>query len=115
MCFCEEQNKFEILEVGSDLCIPLLPRTSISVGFVDKMINNSLYIFVIIILLCDHLSCIKEYESALEKSMLFYQAQRSGKLGPENKITWRKDAHVDDKGKEGEDLSGKVKCMYKKV
>ena len=47
--------------------------------------------------------------------MLFYQAQRSGRLGPENKITWRKDAHVDDKGKEGEDLSGKVKCMYKKV
>ena len=49
---------------------------------------------------------MKEYSDALEKSLLFYQAQRSGRLGPSNKIPWRRDGHVDDKGEDGEDLSG---------
>lgn len=51
-------------------------------------------------------SCVKEYSDALEKSLLFYQAQRSGRLGPGNKIPWRRDSHVEDKGEDGEDLSG---------
>ena len=50
--------------------------------------------------------CVKEYSEALEKSLLFYHAQRSGRLGPDNKISWRRDAHLDDQGSEGEDLSG---------
>ena len=48
----------------------------------------------------------KHYSSALEKSLLFYQAQRSGHLGPDNKVGWRSDAHLDDQGQNGEDLTG---------
>ena len=70
------------------------------------MIHSSI-IAIIIIIFCVSHSYTKDYESALEKSMLFYQAQRSGRLGPDNKISWRMDAHVNDQGTDGEDLSGK--------
>ena len=55
-------------------------------------------------------SCVKDYSDALEKSLLFYQAQRSGRLGPGNKILWRRDSHVFGMGEDGEDLSGMC-CM----
>ena len=38
--------------------------------------------------------------------MLFYEAQRSGKLPATQRVTWRKDSALNDKGKKGEDLSG---------
>ena len=61
-------------------------------------------------------SCTNEYSEALEKSLLFYQAQRSGRMGPGNKIPWRHDSHVDDKGTDGEDLSGTVLyCICNKM
>ena len=37
-------------------------------------------------------------------------------MGPGNKIPWRHDSHVDDKGTDGEDLSGTVLyCICKKM
>ena len=39
-------------------------------------------------------------------SLLFYEAQRSGKLGTKYRIPWRGDAALEDKGSGGEDLSG---------
>ena len=38
--------------------------------------------------------------------MLFYEAQRSGKLPANQRVTWRKDSALNDKGNSGEDLTG---------
>ena len=40
------------------------------------------------------------------KSILFYDAQRSGKLPVDNPIIWRGDSALGDKGNNGEDLTG---------
>ena len=40
------------------------------------------------------------------KSILFYEAQRSGKLPADNRIVWRGDSALGDKGNSGEDLTG---------
>lgn len=47
------------------------------------------------------------YSEALDKSLLFYEAQRSGDL-PENemRVKWRKDSALGDRGDNGEDLTG---------
>lgn len=47
-----------------------------------------------------------DYEEALRLSLLFYEAQRSGKLPEDNRIPWRGDSALDDEGINGEDLSG---------
>nr|AMH40380.1 glycoside hydrolase family 9 [Ramulus artemis] len=47
-----------------------------------------------------------DYKDALQKSLLFYQAQRSGKLPADQKVTWRHDSALNDKGEKGEDLTG---------
>jgi endoglucanase len=39
-------------------------------------------------------------------SMLFYEAQRSGKLPADQRVTWRKDSALNDRGNNGEDLTG---------
>ncbi|XP_050412028.2 endoglucanase E-4 [Patella vulgata] len=46
------------------------------------------------------------YGEVLEKSILFYEAQRSGKLPKNNRIPWRADSALSDKGDAGEDLTG---------
>ena len=46
------------------------------------------------------------YEEILMKSILFYEAQRSGKLPADNRIVWRGDSALGDKGKNDEDLTG---------
>ena len=46
------------------------------------------------------------YNEVLRKSVLFYEAQRSGKLPFNNRVLWRKDSHLDDRGENGEDLTG---------
>nr|CAD54726.1 beta-1,4-endoglucanase [Mastotermes darwiniensis] len=47
-----------------------------------------------------------DYNDVLTKSLLFYEAQRSGKLPSDQKVTWRKDSALNDKGQNGEDLTG---------
>jgi hypothetical protein len=42
----------------------------------------------------------------LRDSLLFYEAQRSGNLPADQKVTWRKDSALNDKGQNGEDLTG---------
>lgn len=37
---------------------------------------------------------------------MFYRAQRSGKLPANNKIPWRGDSALNDRGQNGEDLTG---------
>jgi hypothetical protein len=46
------------------------------------------------------------YNDAIYKSILFYEAQRSGKLPSNNRIRWRGDSALGDKGNSNEDLSG---------
>nr|ADB82658.1 endo-beta-1,4-glucanase [Odontotermes formosanus] len=47
-----------------------------------------------------------DYKTVLRNSLLFYEAQRSGKLPADQKVTWRKDSALNDKGQNGEDLTG---------
>ena len=47
-----------------------------------------------------------DYDDALTKSILFYEAQRSGKLPANNRIPWREDSALNDQGQMGEDLTG---------
>ncbi|XP_067004974.1 endoglucanase E-4 [Anabrus simplex] len=52
-------------------------------------------------------NCDYKYAEVLYKSLLFYQAQRSGKLCfMDPLVSWRKDSAIDDCGRLGEDLSG---------
>lgn len=37
-----------------------------------------------------------DYKDALTKSILFLEAQRSGKLPPSNRVPWRGDSGLDD-------------------
>ena len=47
-----------------------------------------------------------DYREVLHKSLLFYEAQRSGKLPSDQRVTWRKDSGLNDRGNNGEDLTG---------
>jgi hypothetical protein len=46
------------------------------------------------------------YDEVLHKSILFYEAQRSGVLPTSNRISWRGNSAVKDRGENGEDLVG---------
>lgn len=46
------------------------------------------------------------YREIIEKSLLFYEAQRTGRLPSNNRVSWRGDSFVNDRGQNGEDLSG---------
>nr|KAG5691509.1 hypothetical protein BaRGS_017722 [Batillaria attramentaria] len=46
------------------------------------------------------------YAEVLMKSVMFYEAQRSGKLPANNRICWRGDSGLSDHGAHGEDLTG---------
>ncbi|CAF4058933.1 unnamed protein product [Adineta steineri] len=46
------------------------------------------------------------YASVLHASLLFYEAQRAGKLPADNRVSWRGDSMLMDKGDKGEDLTG---------
>ena len=46
------------------------------------------------------------YAEVLRASLLFYEAQRAGKLPANNRISWRGDSMLMDRGNNGEDLTG---------
>ena len=56
--------------------------------------------------LCGLVGAQYDYSGALSKSVLFFEAQRSGKLPATNRIPWRGDAFVVDGSDRGLDLSG---------
>ncbi|XP_011620979.2 endoglucanase 9 [Amborella trichopoda] len=47
-----------------------------------------------------------DYKDALAKSILFFEGQRSGKIPPSQKITWRSDSGLSDGSRAHVDLSG---------
>jgi len=49
---------------------------------------------------------IHDYNLVLRYSLLFFEAQRSGNLQDDNRISWRKSAHISDGKPYGYDLSG---------
>lgn len=49
---------------------------------------------------------VQDYCEALHLSLLFYEAQRSGALPEDNRVPWRGDSSLGDKGNNGEDLTG---------
>ncbi|KAJ0968472.1 hypothetical protein J5N97_025389 [Dioscorea zingiberensis] len=51
-------------------------------------------------------SQVHDYHDALSKSILFFEGQRSGKLPPNQRLTWRADSAVGDGSDAGVDLSG---------
>ena len=46
------------------------------------------------------------YSEVIHDSLLFYEAQRSGKLPTDNRISWRGDSMLDDGKDVGHDLTG---------
>lgn len=55
--------------------------------------------FYLLLLLCvgvSHIQCNPNYRDALAKSILFFQGQRSGKLPPNQSITWRSNSGLSD-------------------
>ncbi|XP_041377748.1 endoglucanase 4-like isoform X2 [Gigantopelta aegis] len=55
---------------------------------------------------CDPTPGRYNYKDVLHKSILFYEAQRSGVLPQNNRIPWRDDSAVGDQSPNGRDLSG---------
>ena len=49
---------------------------------------------------------LTNYKDILHKSLLFYEAQRSGKLPADNRIPWARASALDDGSSVGLDLSG---------
>jgi len=47
-----------------------------------------------------------DYAEALQKSMFFYEVQRSGPLGPDNRVSWRDSSGLGDGADVGYDLTG---------
>jgi hypothetical protein len=47
-----------------------------------------------------------DLREVLGKSLLFYEAQRSGPLDATNRVPWRGSSGLKDKGPHGEDLTG---------
>ncbi|XP_030747548.1 uncharacterized protein LOC115876022 [Sitophilus oryzae] len=56
--------------------------------------------------ICNCENFVPDYKLALKYSVLFFEAQKSGKLPSNNRIPWRGDSGLNDSGDNGEDLSG---------
>ncbi|KAE9595355.1 putative cellulase [Lupinus albus] len=68
------------------------------------------YVSMLTILCCSFLIqnvvSASDYESALTKSLLYFEGQRSGKLPPNQRVTWRGDSGLSDGQSAGVDLVG---------
>ncbi|KAF5280194.1 hypothetical protein FQA39_LY18111 [Lamprigera yunnana] len=72
-----------------------------------KMFKESLFLIVAcVVCFRSHAESEYDYKEALRLSLLFYEAQRSGRLPVDNRIPWRGDSALDDKGELGQDLTG---------
>lgn len=47
-----------------------------------------------------------DYGDVVRRSLLFYEAQRTGVLPPTNRIPWRGNSFITDQGVNGENLAG---------
>ena len=80
-------------------------RSQISIGRKKKdWANSELYAVYATHILDDGTKY--NYDDVIRKSIMFYEAQRSGKLPSNNEIPWRGDSMLHDQGQHGEDLTG---------
>ncbi|KAJ8476759.1 hypothetical protein OPV22_020486 [Ensete ventricosum] len=71
------------------------------------MASKTLLLLALIPFLLLQKSCVATDRGlALTKSLLFFEAQRSGKLPPNQRVTWRGDSALNDGKDNGVDLSG---------
>ncbi|XP_023745032.1 endoglucanase 16 isoform X2 [Lactuca sativa] len=73
------------------------------------MAEYSCSLMVLLTLFSSFLVCINanfDYKDALKKSIIFLEAQRSGKLPPHHRPPWRGDSALDDGKAAGVDLAG---------
>ena len=66
----------------------------------DKPYSNNLHEFILA------LNLAYDYYDVLDKSIQFYEAQRSGALPPTNRISYRGDSALGDQADDGSDLTG---------
>ena len=55
-----------------------------------------LVIVLVLVMLGGGNAILHDYGDALAKSILYYEGQRSGKLPPTQRVTWRKDSALCD-------------------
>lgn len=55
---------------------------------------------------CNGCSGSYDYGQVLGLSLMFYEAQRSGKLPSNNRIKWRGDSGLTDRAADGRDVTG---------
>lgn len=65
-----------------------------------------LSVLIMLALVAASLAGNYNYAQPIEKSLLFYETQRTGRLPTNNRIPWRGDSFVTDRGTSNEDLSG---------
>ncbi|KAL5799100.1 hypothetical protein ACOSQ2_003920 [Xanthoceras sorbifolium] len=68
--------------------------------------SGNIFIFGLSIFLFINQVVSLDYGSALTKSLLYYEAQRSGKLPPNQRVQWRADSALKDGSDAGVDLVG---------
>lgn len=75
-----------------------------------RLLSTELWVLFAILNIREHLCYLlnfsPDYKEAVKLSLLFYEAQRSGKLPTTNRIKWRGNSAVNDRGNNGEDLTG---------
>mgnify|MGYP002715775794 FL=1 len=75
--------------------------------FFQMKILMGIKIGIFVILTCTAFASNNyDYDKALELSLLFYEAQRSGYLPPDNRISWRQNSGLNDSSPNGDDLTG---------
>lgn len=73
------------------------------------MANGASFFLLCVVLLLDttvHGNGNPDYRDALTKSLLFFQAQRSGRLPPHQQVSWRSNSGLSDGRLAGVDLTG---------
>lgn len=71
---------------------------------VANRVQFQMFLWLVVVMF--PLSSAFDYRHALKLSLLFYEAQRSGHLPASNRIPWRSDSALTDRGIHGEDLTG---------
>ncbi|PIA55140.1 hypothetical protein AQUCO_00800102v1 [Aquilegia coerulea] len=69
-------------------------------------LKSLIFFFLVLFLCCFHVNGHPNYKDALSKAILFFQGQRSGKLPPNQQLTWRSNSGLDDGSAAHVDLRG---------
>lgn len=73
-----------------------MPQRRHRTNQVAIMSNLCVLAFGLCFLVQAHITASTDYGGALTKSLLFYEAQRSGKLPSNQRVQWRGDSAIDD-------------------